>query len=322
MMKRLFVVLLLVFTVFAQKREFIREYNYIASEFDSKVTARQNASDQMRALLLQEIGQVVIAEQRMERGSSHNQFIYEDYSEKITAVAASMVNMVILNENWTGARYFIRAKITVDPSEVSQRANEVLLNHSEMRQLRDQNRDVLQQVDRLNNELLRLRTRMQDSENFLFGEINEYKLKLAEMMTQVNRLTQRNTELIGRHAEEIENYKSETLEKDSIIESLKISISELQEELRTAQSRQSQSRQVAAAPREEGNFIRINTVPAGALIYVNDRYVGKTPHTHNDPPHGRTSVRVRLSGHKQHTWDINYQGGQQILRKTLERSAQ
>ena len=334
-MKRLFFVLFFAVAVFAKTKDFVREYEYFASEFDSRVTARQNASDRVRALLLQEIGQVVIAEQRMETASSHNKFIYDNYTEKITGITAAVTQMVILDEVWTGTRFFIRARITVDPSEVSKRANEILLNHQEMKALQDKNVEITRQVERLNSELSRVRTRAQATETFLFGEINEYKLKANEHLSRITQLTRRNEELSQRHRieievfkVEIENYKIEAFRRDSIIASLNAAISELRKELATAKA---SGRQTTQAPQQQvvvkrednsENLIRITTEPSGALIHANDRYIGRTPFSYANPPHGQISVRVRLPGYKQHTWNINYDGGRQVLRKVLEKSPQ
>ena len=325
---RVFTVVFLIFgfmaSVSARVLEFVREYEYFASEYDSRVTARNNATEQMQAMLLREIGQVVIAEQRMETSSSHNQFIYQDYTEKITAITASMVKMEILNETWTGTRFHIRARIRVDPSEVSRRANEIMLNQNEMTALKKEKDEILQQVDRLNNEVTRLRTRMQNNENFLFGEISEYKTRVSQQLAQINRLTRMNEEMSARHKSETDAYKLTISQRDSLIESLNDRVSVLMAELRTAQNRPAQAApQPQAAPvqaDEPQNFIRITTTPAGALIYANDRYIGRTPFTYSNPPHGQVAVRVRLAGHKQHTWDVNYNGGRQFLRTTLERN--
>ena len=299
-------------TAFGRPQEFVREYTYMASEYDSKVSARDNAVEQMRAILLREIGEVVIAEQRMESVSRSNQFIYDNYSEKITAIAASMVRMEILNETWSGIQYYVRARIVIDPSEVSKRANEILLNQKEMKILQDKNQEVLQQVERLNGQLSVLRTQMRKNETFLFGEINQHKIKEGEYLSRIARLTEANEiRRIG-----MEKYKSLLEEKDSVIETLNALVSQFKGELQAAQSKLSQFKKD-----EEGQFIRISTQPAGALIYANNKYIGKTPFSYNSPEYGHISIKVKLSGYEQHTWNINYNGDKRVLTKTLEKSA-
>ena len=228
------VFLILPVSIFGRPQEFVREYTYSASEYDSKVSARGNAVKQMRAILLREIGQVIIAEQRMESSSRSNEFIYDNYSEKITAIAASMVSMEILNETWSGSQYYVRAKMVVDPSEASKKANEILLNQKEMKILKDKNQEVLRQVEVLNGQLSTLRTQMQRNETFLFGEINQYKVREGEYLARIARLTEANE----RGVIEMEKYKLQAAQKDSEIAALNAVISGLKAEL--AGSRQPQ----------------------------------------------------------------------------------
>jgi len=317
----LFLLILVPILIFARPREFIREYTYIASEQDSRVSARANATDQMRALLLQEIGQVVIAEQRLHTESRHNEFIYDNFSERITAIAAGMVRMEILNETWDGHRFFIRAKMEVNPSEVSQRANEVLLNTTEMRALENKNREIMRQVENLNREISGLRNRAQRNENFLFAEINEYRAQNTEYLGQINQLRRTNSELAARHNREI-------AQRDSIINLLNLQLAQLQ----GAQTQAPPQRPViveriverevrvpvqtapVSPPQDE---IVISTTPSGALVFVNDEFVGRTPYTHRNAPHARLSIRVRATGFEPHIWDINYTGGRRVLDKTF-----
>lgn len=297
--------------IFARPREFVREYTYIASEQDSRVTARANASDQMRALLLQEIGQVVIAEQRRHTESRHNEFIYDNFSERITAIAAGMVKMEILNETWDGHRFFMRAKIVVDPSEISQRANETLLNMREVKALEEQNRQIMQQVENLNRQNVAQQARAQRNENFLFAEINEYRMQIAQLRRE-------NTELRTRN-------NSELAKKDSIISSLNLQLSQLMQELSKVEEQapvivervvEREVRvQVAAKNNDE---ITITTNPSGAMLFVNGRYIGRTPYAYKNAPHGRIEIRVRLSGFEAHTWNLNYFGGRTSLNKNFQ----
>jgi len=325
---RFFIVVFIIFGIVisaaAKPQEFIREYEYIASENDSKVSARENATEQMRAMLLREIGEVVIAEQKMESASSGNRFIYDNYSEKITAVAASMVKMEILTENWTGARYYIRAKIVVDPSEVSKRANEVLLNHKEMKTLQDKNQEILQQVEKLNSEISKLKTKMQNSENFLFAEIREYKMKINDYLARIAQLNKINADLSQKYKSEIDDYKLEAFQKDSAIKALSDAVAELKLELKSRESKVADVPQKQSVPDpkevESNDCIRINTEPSGALIYMNNKYLGRTPYLYNDPPRGQMLITVKANGYQSYNWNLNYGGGKHLFKRTLEKA--
>ena len=55
-MKLLYPLIILFAFSFAEQKTFIREYTYQASDYDSKVTARVNALNQVSELLLREVG--------------------------------------------------------------------------------------------------------------------------------------------------------------------------------------------------------------------------------------------------------------------------
>ena len=315
-------------TIFARPTEFIREYTYFASEFDSRVTARNNASDQMHALLLREIGQVVISEQRLNSESRNNEFIYENFTERITAITASMVGMEILNETWDGQRFHIRARMIVDPSEVSRRANEILMNMNEMRALENEKREIMQQVENLNRELSGQRVTAQRNENFLFDEINEHRAQNNNLIGQIGQLRRENSQISARYSREIS-------QRDSAINALNLQLAALQQAQtvqvvrdtvfieRPTVAQRTPEREArapdpvpAAAPAVLDEIV-ITTTPPGALIFVNDDFVARTPHTIRDAPQGRIAIRVRATGFEPHVWDINYRGARLVLDKSL-----
>lgn len=325
-LKRIFVIFLLfIVAINAGQREFVREYSYIAGEYDSKVTARDNAVEQMRAILLREIGEVVIAEQRRESLSRHNQFIYDNYSEKITAITASMVKMEVLQENWNGQIYYIRAKMLIDPSEVSKRASEILQNHKETKALQDKNQQILQEVEKLNVEISGMKIKMQRNEDFLFGEINEYKMQINNYLGQIAQLRRINSETSTKYDSELSRkdslINSLSLQRDSIINSLNL----LSAELKEMQSKIINGKPVVVEKIVEKEIlvnqnrdeITITTTPSSALLYVNDKYVGKTPYSYKNAPHGKISIRVKTPGFEPHTWNLNYYGGKVSLNKAF-----
>jgi hypothetical protein len=78
-----------------------------------------------------------------------------------------------------------------------------------------------------------------------------------------------------------------------------------------------QKKTESATPRavEKIDEITITTTPANALVYINDKYIGKTPYSYQNAPYGKISVRVKASGFDAHTWNINYYGGKLALNK-------
>ena len=55
MIKRITLLLFLSGCLFATDKTFVREYTYQASDYDSKVTSRANALEQVKRLLLEEV---------------------------------------------------------------------------------------------------------------------------------------------------------------------------------------------------------------------------------------------------------------------------
>lgn len=107
------VLLIFASPIFADVKEFVREYTYSASENDSKVSARKAALVQLQSLVIQEVGVQV-------QSSFSNQETLdgEDFSRKVQAnhetFAQALTKTKILKEQWNGETFYIKARITVD----------------------------------------------------------------------------------------------------------------------------------------------------------------------------------------------------------------
>lgn len=124
-MKNLFVALfcLLSVSLFADNKVFIREYYYQASESDSKITARTKALSEVKRLLLEELGVYM---------ESYTNYITEDkngdvskdfFQNEIKSLSAGITETKILEENWNGIQYYIKAEIEADPTDVARKIN-------------------------------------------------------------------------------------------------------------------------------------------------------------------------------------------------------
>jgi len=170
---------------FAGKREFIRDYTYQASEMDSKITARTNASAEMRNILLREIGQFIMSSQTM---------IDNEFSEKVEAVTAGIVEMTIISENWTGKTYYIKAKMVVDESDVKRRVDAIMKD----RQRSDELFEARKRAMEAEMEVFRLRNQA--------GNINAPATTRTEYTQKVLQLGQQNDFTSGLAAYENGNY--------------------------------------------------------------------------------------------------------------------
>lgn len=124
-MKNLFVALLCLLSVslFADNKVFVREYYYQASESDSKITARTKALSEVKRLLLEELGVYM---------ESYTNYITEDkngdvtkdfFQNEIKSLSAGITETKILEENWNGVQYYIKAEIEADPTDVARKIN-------------------------------------------------------------------------------------------------------------------------------------------------------------------------------------------------------
>ena len=119
-MKNIFSVLLIAISIplFAETKTFIREYTYTASEADSKITSRAIALDQVKRMLLEEIG--IYLKSEFQTAKQEKNGVYSELTKEQTqSITAGITETKILEERWNGETYYIKASITVDPDEVT-----------------------------------------------------------------------------------------------------------------------------------------------------------------------------------------------------------
>ncbi|GAP71718.1 hypothetical protein SAMD00024442_17_15 [Candidatus Symbiothrix dinenymphae] len=127
-----FLVCLLLLTAgntYAAKKTFTKEYKYQASEADSKNTAREIASDEMRKILLREVGTYITEHQKLVQGSK------QEYTKTVESITAGSVEMTMLDEQWDGKMYYIKAKMTVDLDDVKKQIDAVYNDKEKMKEL-------------------------------------------------------------------------------------------------------------------------------------------------------------------------------------------
>jgi tetratricopeptide (TPR) repeat protein len=127
---------------------FVKEYTYQASEIDSKVSCRTIALEQVKRLLLEELG--VYLESKTEVVD----FLLT--RDQITTLSAGIVSAVIINEKWDGTSFFMKAKITADPTEVAKSIDK-LRNDTEktkeLEELKKLTNNYAKEIDKLKKEL-------------------------------------------------------------------------------------------------------------------------------------------------------------------------
>jgi tetratricopeptide (TPR) repeat protein len=132
----------------SELKTFIKEYTYQASEADSKISSRAIALEQVKRLLLEELGTYI---------ESHTEVTnFQLTKDQITALTAGIVQTQILNEKWDGEKYWIRAKIDADALEVVKAVDSLRRDREKSKELEDANKKAeaaLKEVEKLRKEL-------------------------------------------------------------------------------------------------------------------------------------------------------------------------
>ena len=148
-----FSLLLCSVSLYADSKTFIREYTYDASEIDSKISCQAIALEQVKRLLLEELGTYL-----------ESVTVVKDYrldKDQITTLTAGIVQTTILDEKWDGKQYWLKAKITADPDEVASSIDN--LRHDQqlvrdMEEAREEASQALREVEALQEELAAVKT--------------------------------------------------------------------------------------------------------------------------------------------------------------------
>ena len=109
-----------------QLKTFVRDYTYRASDGDSKVSSRQQALKEVKALLIEELGTYVESYVNHEVEEKNGKITKDFFTNEIRSISVGTTETKILEEEWDGYTYYIRAKINADPEEVLRRINETL----------------------------------------------------------------------------------------------------------------------------------------------------------------------------------------------------
>ncbi len=94
----------------AGKKTFIREYTYQANEYDSKVSCRTLALEQVTRQLREELGTYLESYTEVEN--------FQLLKDKIKTLTAGIVRAEVIDEKFDGKKYWLQAKMEADPDEV------------------------------------------------------------------------------------------------------------------------------------------------------------------------------------------------------------
>jgi len=134
---------------FAATKIFEREYTYQAGEADSKLSCRTIALEQVKRLLLEELGTYLESETKVRD--------FQLTTDQITTLTAGIVRTEILSEKWNGEVYRLFARIEADPNQVVEAISRLLQNREQNKNLEESRaraEQYLKEIERLNKELM------------------------------------------------------------------------------------------------------------------------------------------------------------------------
>ena len=132
----------------AKQVTFERDYTYQASEYDSKVSCRVNALEQVKRLLLEELGTYL--ESRTDVRD------FKLTKDQIITLTAGIVRTEVVKETWDGKSYWLKARIEADPDEVIKSVDSLRKDHQKTTELEETRRkaaEYLKEMERLKSEL-------------------------------------------------------------------------------------------------------------------------------------------------------------------------
>lgn len=129
---------------------YFKEYRYQASEGDSKLSCRTVAFEQVKRLLLEELGTYLLSETEVKD--------FELTRDRISSLSAGIVSTVILEEKWDGQTYYLKAQISTDTDELVKLIDSIRRNQeqsSQWEELKRKTEEALKEIEILKKELAR-----------------------------------------------------------------------------------------------------------------------------------------------------------------------
>lgn len=167
-MKKLFILILLVTTLgFAKKQDYIREYTYEATDYDSRESSRMVALAHVKQELLKVISTLIVSE----RKSVDEAW----YSEEVLSLAMGVIQTKIIEEKWNGETFYLKAKMRTDPEDIEKRLTRVLKNREELYALKESEERVSKLLE--NNAKMRRELKRAESDK-------SYKISVSFFMDQ------------------------------------------------------------------------------------------------------------------------------------------
>ena len=176
-------------TALAQERAFIREYTYNASESDSRNSSRTEAIEQVKVLLLEEIGLYVESWVQLDTNEDNKRTTHF-FKQEVETVTAGITETTIIDETWDGYKYYVKAQVLVDTEDVVKRINQALeakINSKEIIRLRELLFASEAEVSEKRQEVLDLQQTLEAKRSL----VEERETLLASLLTELEEMQRR-----------------------------------------------------------------------------------------------------------------------------------
>jgi hypothetical protein len=235
---------------------FTREYTYNASEDDSQNSSRNKAITQIKVLLSEEVGTHIESSFDMKETAKNgvsNQYI----KSEINSLSASITKLKILDENWNGATYYIKANVEIDEEQTMILLIEAIKSKASEKDVKRLNSILKEQNGNLDKSYSKIQSLQK-------------KLVMQEIKNQASKKELSDTKiLLQQLKEEKQIYDNKVIEQISEISRINILIKE-------AKKRINNENENACLVRNGMTKYEVNSIvgePKG-LAYINCRHGG------------------------------------------------
>ena len=139
-------------SVTAEEKEYVSDYEYQATDYDSKFTSRINAIDGLKTSLLEELGAYVQSVINVNKDSLGNAYMTNDTVQ----ITAGIISLKLLQEEWNRITYYVKGKMRADHDDVLKAVKAL----REDKQLENALRDSMSELDAARKEIEKLKNQM------------------------------------------------------------------------------------------------------------------------------------------------------------------
>lgn len=193
--------------IYAQEKTFVKEYTYKASEADSRVSCRAIATNQLRSMLLNELGVYVESNQLLKTDDTAGKNT-QDFIENISTISAGITKLNVLGETWNGETFWMKAAITVDTTSLQESLKRISEDHQKVRELED----LKKRLEDANQKLAELTDSLNEQK-----EINAKSALAEKYNNKVNEISASNSMYTAKAKFESNDYKGSIEEFNKVI---------------------------------------------------------------------------------------------------------